>query len=97
MQVPEVSWVRVTVVIPTPPPRCDRHHRHHHPSPPLPLQAYRPLAHGEGSLLKDPTVKAIAAAHGKSAAQVALRWVLQLGHPLCAPPFRIVTSPRRGP
>ena len=44
------------------------------------VQAYRPLAHGEGSLLHDPTIDAIARAHGKSAAQVALRWVIQLGH-----------------
>ena len=42
------------------------------------VQAYRPLAHGEGSLLVDGTVRAIGRAHGKSAAQVALRWVLQL-------------------
>jgi diketogulonate reductase-like aldo/keto reductase len=46
------------------------------------VQAYRPLAHGEGSLLADPTVKAIGRAHGKSSAQVALRWVVQLGQPL---------------
>ena len=44
------------------------------------VQAYRPLAHGEGSLLHDPTMKAIGRAHGKSAVQVALRWVLQNGH-----------------
>ena len=46
------------------------------------MQAYRPLAHGEHSLLRDPTVAAIGRSHGKSAAQVALRWVLQHGHPL---------------
>ena len=46
------------------------------------VQAYRPLAHGEGSLLHDQTVQSIARAHGKSAAQVALRFVLQLGHAL---------------
>ena len=46
------------------------------------VQAYRPLAHGEGLLLRDETVKAIGRVHGKSAAQVALRWVLQLGHAL---------------
>ena len=46
------------------------------------VQAYRPLAHGEHSLLRDPTVAAIGRSHGKSAAQVALRWVLQHGHPL---------------
>ena len=47
-------------------------------------QAYRPLAQGAGvtALLADPTVGEIAAAHGKSAAQVALRYVAQLGHGL---------------
>lgn len=35
------------------------------------LQAYQPLAHGEGSLLTDPTVRRIAASLNKSAAQVA--------------------------
>ena len=48
------------------------------------VQAYRPLAQGAGvgALLRDPTVKAVARAHHKSAAQVALRWVVQLGHAL---------------
>lgn len=41
------------------------------------VQAYRPLA--QGRVLKDPTVRAIAEAHGKTAAQVALRYVVQLG------------------
>lgn len=42
-------------------------------------EAYSPLRGGEMSL---PAVKAIAAAHGKSGAQVVLRWVLQQGHVL---------------
>ena len=48
------------------------------------VQAYRPLAQGSGvgALLRDPTVAAVARAHHKSAAQVALRWVVQLGHAL---------------
>ncbi|KAL1524736.1 hypothetical protein AB1Y20_019619 [Prymnesium parvum] len=46
------------------------------------VQAYQPLAHGEGSLLRDATLQQIGRAYGKSAAQVALRWVLQLGKPL---------------
>ena len=37
---------------------------------------------GVTALLADPTVGEIAAAHGKSAAQVALRYVAQLGHGL---------------
>lgn len=39
--------------------------------------AYSPLA--EGAVRNDATLKAIGAAHGKSAAQVVLRWILQQG------------------
>jgi diketogulonate reductase-like aldo/keto reductase len=39
--------------------------------------SYRPL--GKGALARDPLLARIAAAHGKSAAQVALRWHIQLG------------------
>ena len=46
------------------------------------VQAYRPLAHGETSLLHDAVVSTIARAHGKTNAQIALRYVLQLGHAL---------------
>jgi diketogulonate reductase-like aldo/keto reductase len=41
------------------------------------LTAYSPLAHGEG--LGDPTLAAIAARHGKTAAQVMIRWAIQRG------------------
>jgi 2,5-diketo-D-gluconate reductase A len=41
-------------------------------------EAWSPLAHG--ALLKDPSVQAIADAHGKSLAQVILRWHIQLGN-----------------
>jgi len=41
-------------------------------------EAWSPLAHG--ALLKDPNVQAIADAHGKSLAQVILRWHIQLGN-----------------
>ncbi|MFN8090318.1 MAG: aldo/keto reductase [Mycobacterium sp.] len=41
-------------------------------------QAYSPLA--DGALLADPTVVSVAAAHGKSPAQVLIRWNLQLGN-----------------
>lgn len=41
-------------------------------------QAYSPLA--DGALLADPTVVTVAAAHGKSPAQVLIRWNLQLGN-----------------
>lgn len=44
-------------------------------------EAYSPLGGwalgGTGRILKNPTVNAIAKAHNKSAAQVALRWVVQ--------------------
>lgn len=39
--------------------------------------AYSPLA--EGAVRDDATLEAIGAAHGKSASQVALRWILQQG------------------
>jgi len=46
-------------------------------------EAYSPLGGwalgGTGSVLKDPTVLSIAAAHNKSSAQVALRWLVQQG------------------
>lgn len=41
-------------------------------------QAWSPLARGQ--LLADPALAAIAAAHGKSVAQVVLRWHVQSGH-----------------
>jgi 2,5-diketo-D-gluconate reductase A len=40
-------------------------------------EAWSPLAKG-GALLEDPTITAIAQAHGKSPAQVVLRWHVQL-------------------
>ncbi len=41
-------------------------------------EAYSPL--GVGSLLDNPTLVSIAQAHGKSPAQVAIRWSIQLGN-----------------
>ncbi|MDD4369336.1 MAG: aldo/keto reductase [Oscillospiraceae bacterium] len=41
-------------------------------------EAYSPLMHG-GAILKDPDIAAIALRHGKTNAQVALRYLLQLG------------------
>ena len=38
-----------------------------------------PLGHGSSELLQDPVIGDIAQAHGKSAAQVALRWNVQRG------------------
>ena len=39
------------------------------------VQAYSPL--GSGSMLHDPLLQTIGDAHGKTTAQVALRWILQ--------------------
>ena len=53
-------------------------------------EAYGPL--GVGNLLDNPTVAAIAAAHGKTPAQVLIRWNLQLGNvviPRSSSPERI--------
>lgn len=43
------------------------------------LQAWRPLGGGKSNLLRDETIGKIAAAHGKTHAQVILRWNLQRG------------------
>lgn len=54
---------------------CKRHN--------ITYEAYSPLGGwalgGTSRVLNDPTVKAIAQAHNKSSAQVALRWVVQQG------------------
>jgi 2,5-diketo-D-gluconate reductase A len=42
------------------------------------VEAWRPL--GQGRLLGDPVIEGIAAARGKSSAQVVLRWHIQHGH-----------------
>ncbi|WP_329794041.1 aldo/keto reductase [Lentzea sp. DG1S-22] len=54
-------------------------------------EAWSPLGQG-GELLSDPVVQKIALAHGKSAAQVVLRWHLQIGNvviPKSVTPSRI--------
>jgi diketogulonate reductase-like aldo/keto reductase len=43
------------------------------------LQAWSPLGGAQGSVLSNPVVKAIASAHGRSTAQVVLKWSLQRG------------------
>jgi diketogulonate reductase-like aldo/keto reductase len=56
-------------------------------------EAYGPL--GVGRLLDNPTVTSIAGEYGKSAAQVLIRWSLQLGNvviPRSATPERIVEN-----
>jgi len=44
-------------------------------------QAYSPLGGGGGTVLGNAMLKAIGAAHKKSTAQVAIRWLLQAGIP----------------
>jgi 2,5-diketo-D-gluconate reductase A len=56
-------------------------------------EAWAPL--GQGSLLGDPTVTAVADAHGKTPAQVLIRWHIQLGNiviPKSVTPERIVSN-----
>lgn len=57
-------------------------------------EAWSPLAQG-GSFLGDPTLASIASDHGKSVAQVILRWHVQLGNvviPKSATPSRIAEN-----
>ncbi|ABY22868.1 2,5-diketo-D-gluconic acid reductase [Renibacterium salmoninarum ATCC 33209] len=56
-------------------------------------EAWSPLA--QGSLLEDPAVAAIAEAHGKSTAQVIIRWHIQVGNvviPKSVTPERIAAN-----
>jgi 2,5-diketo-D-gluconate reductase A len=56
-------------------------------------EAWSPL--GQGSLLENPTVTALAEAHGKTPAQVLIRWHIQLGNiviPKSVNPERIVSN-----
>nr|WP_090339421.1 aldo/keto reductase [Mycolicibacterium malmesburyense]CRL67734.1 aldo/keto reductase, diketogulonate reductase [Mycolicibacterium malmesburyense] len=56
-------------------------------------EAWSPL--GQGSLLKNDTVVSVAEAHGKSPAQVLIRWHMQLGNiviPKSVTPERIVSN-----
>ncbi len=56
-------------------------------------EGYCPL--GAGALLNNPAVDAVAAAHGKSAAQVLIRWSIQLGNvviPRAADPARLAEN-----
>ncbi|MCD7098249.1 aldo/keto reductase [Stenotrophomonas sp. MMGLT7] len=58
------------------------------------VESWSPLAQG-GELLHDPALQAIAARHGKSVAQVILRWHIQLGlvvFPKSVTPARIAEN-----
>ncbi|MEP7765926.1 aldo/keto reductase [Sanguibacter sp. 25GB23B1] len=43
------------------------------------IESWGPLAEGKNNIFSDPTLTAIGEAHGKSVAQVALRWLIQRG------------------
>lgn len=43
------------------------------------MEGWAPFAEGRGDLFRNPTLAQIGAAHGKSVAQVVLRWLLQRG------------------
>ena len=58
-------------------PWCERHG--------MPVMAYSPLGGPGTNLLRDPTLARIAAAHGCSAATVALAWTIRSGHTIAIP------------
>jgi diketogulonate reductase-like aldo/keto reductase len=51
----------------------------------MPVMAYSPLGGADSSLLRDPTLVRIGAAHGCSAAAVALAWTIRGGHVIAIP------------
>jgi diketogulonate reductase-like aldo/keto reductase len=58
-------------------PWCERHD--------MPLMAYSPLGGPDSSLLRDPTLARIGAAHDCSAAAVALAWIIRSGKVIAIP------------
>lgn len=60
-------------------PRFQQHAlRHYHAAHGIATQAWSPL--GQGKLLADPSIVAIAKKHGKTPAQVIVRWHIEMGH-----------------
>jgi len=51
----------------------------------MPVMAYSPLGGPGASLLRDPTLARIAAAHGCAAAAVALAWTIRNGDVIAIP------------
>jgi diketogulonate reductase-like aldo/keto reductase len=51
----------------------------------MPVMAYSPLGGGGANLLRDPTLARIGAAHGCSAAAVALAWTIRNGNVIAIP------------
>jgi diketogulonate reductase-like aldo/keto reductase len=67
--------------------------RRHHSERRIVTEAWSPL--GKGQLLDDPLIAEIAAGHGRTPAQVALRWHVQLGNvaiPKSVTPSRIAEN-----
>jgi diketogulonate reductase-like aldo/keto reductase len=58
-------------------PWCERHG--------MPVMAYSPLGGAGASLLRDPALARIAAAHSCSAAAVALAWTIRNGNVIAIP------------
>jgi 2,5-diketo-D-gluconate reductase A len=69
---PEVNQVELDPTLPR------RELRAFHEAHGIVTEAWSPLGRG-GALLSDPAVAAIAAHHGRSSAQIVLRWHVQLG------------------
>ena len=51
----------------------------------MPVMAYSPLGGPGASLLRDPTLARVAAAHGRSPAAVALAWTIRSGNIIAIP------------
>jgi 2,5-diketo-D-gluconate reductase A len=85
--VPAVNQIELHPLLP------QRELREVHASMGVATEAWSPL--GQGSLLENPTVTALAEAHGKTPAQVLIRWHIQLGNiviPKSVNPERIVSN-----
>jgi 2,5-diketo-D-gluconate reductase A len=85
--VPAVNQIELHPLMP------QRELRELHASLGVATEAWSPL--GQGSLLENPTVTAVAEAHGKTPAQVLIRWHIQLGNiviPKSVNPERIVSN-----
>ncbi len=85
--VPAVNQIELHPLLP------QRELREVHAQLGIATEAWSPL--GQGSLLTNPTVTAVADAHGKTAAQVLIRWHIQLGNiviPKSVNPERIVSN-----
>jgi 2,5-diketo-D-gluconate reductase A len=58
------------------------------------IESWGPFAEGRNNLFTNPTLTAIGEAHGKSAAQVVLRWLIQRDVAVLAKSVRPAVWPR---